>query len=193
MSFFPMKMNRSLFLFLQFLYQITGSWNEWGMRVKDRFFPAPDNRIPTGKTEIVIESFGGSASKSFVAYVRQNNPGLEIATDTCSVNALKFGLRRNLPVVYIVQDPVRAIRSVRNRYAYYSAVPTLLLRYFMNTRYLLRHEEILVVGKDEVLAEPRRVVESINTRFGLTLGTGDNRLPRIRTEQDVNAGAPTPL
>ena len=173
----------SLWSVAQWAYTLLGSWNTIGMRVKAKLFPSPENVYPDRRTDIVIESFGGSASKSFVAYVQKANPDLRIATDVGNVGPMRYALRHGIPVVYVYREPIAAISSVLGRYSRYTSMAICAIRYMSNLYYVMRHS-ILVLVMSEVMKDPAGCVRSINTRHGLVLDEGDGLLPKIRTEQE---------
>lgn len=133
--------------------------------------------LPDARTELIIASPGHCASHALLKYITQYNPDRNILLGPHAPAPIVYAVRHGIPCVILTKDFLAYMKS-----SYHSSNPTAghnpMLFY---KRILPVLEELLVVRFEDLIKEPKEIVEKINQRFSLDLNTGDNVLPRVRT------------
>lgn len=134
-----------------------------------RLTPEGTRRAITDSTDIVIEGFPRSGNTFAVFALRTANPQLSIASHIHHHGPIKIALKRSLPLLVVVREPVACLSS------YLIAGPhgrprDVLEEYCGYHKALLETDDAALIATfDQVTNNYARVVQRLNNRFGLTL------------------------
>lgn len=128
--------------------------------------PGHDGHVVDADTEIMIEGFARSGNTFAVAAFEyaQQRP-VRIARHLHAAGHVIEGVRRALPVMVLVRDPIDAIASQMIRHP--GLTPTDGLRDYLGfyRRLLPYRDEVVVAGFDEVTTDFGITIDRVNRRF----------------------------
>ncbi len=142
---------------------------------------------PTSATGLVIEGFPRSANTYAKAAFLDANPSVRVASHLHSARSVRQAVRRGIPTVVLVRDPVDAIASllVRDKRVHPRSALKAYIR-FHDEIYDLR-ERVTVADFDEVTHEFGAVIERVNARYGTAFAVYRSDISaeaRVRSEID---------
>ena len=130
-----------------------------------------DRLLVKSGTELVIEGFPRSANSfAVVAFLMSQSRDVSVAHHLHSPAQIIWAVRRGIPAVLLIRDPLDAAVSMCIRHPYMTVAQTLndWIRFH---RFVLPHRDGLVVGLfEEVTGRCGRIFERANQRFGTEFG-----------------------
>lgn len=104
----------------------------------------PAKQYPPRKdTDLCLEAYPSSANSFSFVLIRNLNGSLNIAHHTHAIASLKVALRRKIPTIIIIRNPLDAVSSRLSRFDV--DVTTSLLEYLWFYRFVYRHREDLTI------------------------------------------------
>jgi len=131
-----------------------------------RLTPEGTAKSITARTELVIEGFPRSGNTFAVFALRQANGGyLRVPSHVHQPAQVKRAVRRGLPTVVVVREPVEALASnlVVSRHVGPSEILREYIRYHRELVPLLGH--VVVAAFEEIVTGSGSVVDRVNRRF----------------------------
>lgn len=130
-----------------------------------------DPRYVTDSTDIVIEGFPRSANTfSTMAFAMSQTRPVSVAHHRHAAAQIVAGVRRGLPTILLIRDPVDAVASLMIRYPVFPARQAF-------RRYILFHRSVLPLREKLVVSDFSRTtgdfgstVAEVNERFGTDFG-----------------------
>ena len=142
-------------------------------------------------TEIVIEGFPRSGNTfAVVAFQLAQKKKIKIAHHLHAEAQILEGVKRSLPVIVLIREPLATIRSLNISHPDI-AVDVALRRYFRFyniTRSVLRH--VILAKFEDVIKDYGKIIERVNhkfsTRFGIFKPTATNVDKVFREIERIN-------
>jgi hypothetical protein len=171
-------------------------------RVPRLFFRMARRRNPhrlliDKSTDLVIEGFPRSGSTYLVSSLALANPDLHIASHLHSVAHIYSAIRKSIPVVMVLREPLEAVASeYLNKQGRNDpmGLPKLLYRYTHFYSQALRYDKDMVISPFETTTRhPQLVARVLRDRFGMPIDPSskpDDRevLANIDTANALHAG-----
>lgn len=137
--------------------------------------------LPTPETDLVIEEPGSSANHSLAAYFLKHNPNAKLATLTHCAAPVRYAAKRQIPCIVLVRDIIGYVESSTARFSHLYTRNGAVRCYTSFYKGVLPVLDRVVIGRfAEVTANPAKVIEEVNRKFGTDFHVGDGVLPRIR-------------
>lgn len=168
--------------------------------IYERLRPRMGGRLPDFSTELVIEGPPRCGNTWSVAvFDAASNGSLAIASHLHSMTSVERAVRRGIPAIVLIRDPVASVGSHLVRDVELSAAHELTEYIRFTTRALLLTDHVLVVDFSLATTEPARMVAAFDDRFGTSLlGEGlddaavDRALERIDIKSEDNFSSARP-
>lgn len=133
------------------------------------------------KTELVLEGFQRSANTyALRLFEAAQTRSVSIAHHAHAASQIKEGLRRGIPCVLLIREPVDAVSSYLRVWPALQARTVLRLYASFYERLLPFKDELIVAGFDRVTHDFAAVIQELNTRCGTDFNLPDS------------SGGPTP-
>lgn len=170
--------------------QLAGSGPDGFKRLQA--YPQTRSRWPVGlQTDVCIDGFPRSGSSLAVRAFREWNPGLSIAHHAHLPGQLLLATGVSAPAVVLVRDPVESVSSLL-LYVEGKLHPAVVLwAYARFYERLASHRHVLAACRfEELVADPKVLVEALNVRFGTGFCADTPDQPtRRRWERELDAEA----
>jgi hypothetical protein len=140
---------------------------------------------PHPKTDLLVEGAGGCGTHALVSYIKKHNPDIDVA-HTCEVPAtIKYAVKQGIPVIVPTRNMLEYIRSVVTRFPQISQGNAMKVYTHFHKQVYPLSTHIIIADFQEIIREPRNIIERCNEKFGTAFNTGDNILPRVRTTMET--------
>ncbi len=155
------------------------------------------------ETDIVIEGYPRSANSFLVsAFLSCQHRPVQVAHHLHTPAQVLAGIRRNLPVIVLIRDPVDAIRSRaaltrqvdsaegrRPEPVSLAALARDYLRFYQTVEPVL--DSVLLVKFDQAISDAGQVIRNLNRRFGSDFEIfehTDSNVDKVMDNQGYHAG-----
>ena len=132
-------------------------------------------RVYEPNPEIIIEAFGGSANSFAVfAFRAAQENEVRVAHHLHVTGQIKWAVKKGIPVVVIVRDPIDAISSLMSR-NYYPSAKWGFRHYTLFYEDIIQHADSIVwVHFEDLVKKPEMMIHAVNARFNTSYKVSEN-------------------
>jgi hypothetical protein len=154
-----------------------------------RLFGSKKDALISGETEIVIEGFPRCANTFAVfAFMHAQHRTVSVAHHLHSEAQILEGVRRGLPVVVVIRDPLQAVRSLVVRHPEISVLHALkrYIRFYSAVDTVV--DKVVLSTFDQTTNNLGSVIDRVNSKFDTSFSIFVNTTENIQavTEAMIN-------
>jgi len=128
---------------------------------------------PDANKTLIIEGYPRSANSFIEALIYFNNRDLlyenKISSHTHSISSLKFGIKKKIPIIVVLRDPIDSISSLKIRRSNLP-IEMLIFRYIYFYKFVHKNlKKFMILEFNEYTKEYSQTLKKINKFFNLKL------------------------